>query len=485
VPLEVEGPVPNPETLFGGKYRTVRPLGEGGMGTVFEVENVLTQKRAAIKWLHPRLQTGPEFARRMLREARAMARIRHQNVVDVYDVLLEGNDICLVMELLEGELLSERLTRASVSIAEFLSWLLPAMRGVAAAHAVGVVHRDIKPENIFLSSEAGQAQPIPKVIDFGISKVFNPGEESATCSGVTMGTPRYVSYEQLRGLRDVDGRTDTYAFGVIMFEALTGRAPYQADTLGQQAIQFVTSVPPAIGSLNPAIPEPLAARVERAISRDREQRYESLTELVDALTPLLTSEPSLTELKAFPPLPTTPRAGGGQLAPASQTTSEASRFDLPALPVSAAPTLSRARMVGWTLSLTLTAALAGVLALLLTPQAPQEAPSAHQAGHAAPSNRAAPPSATSAPSAVSAPSIIEAPLAIEPPPATEPLPPTAPLHTASVPAPRAAPKPRARRRPEAAPSLTSTPSTRAPAAPPQAGQEPVAARSGRLSRHEF
>jgi serine/threonine protein kinase len=291
--------VPTPGALLGEKYRIVRPLGEGGMGTVFEVENVLTRKHAAIKQLHPQLSAGADLARRVLREAQAMARIRHENVVDVYDVLLGDSEVCLVMELLQGELLSERLARAPVFMDELLGLLLPAMRGVAAAHAVGVIHRDIKPDNIFLAQQLGQARPTPKVIDFGISKVFD-ADGTVTCSGVTMGTPRYISYEQLRGAREVDGRADIYAFGVILYEALTGRPPYHAETLGQQAIQFVTTMPEAVTHLNPLVPEGLARCVDRAIERERDKRQTSLTELVDALSPFALPEAYPQRLLGFP-----------------------------------------------------------------------------------------------------------------------------------------------------------------------------------------
>ena len=237
--------VPELGTIVGGKYRIMRVLGEGGMGAVYEAENVLTLKRAAIKWLHPQLLPHEESYLRVLHEARAAARIRHRNVVDVYDVLREADSIFLVMELLIGEALSARIARGELTMHGFLTLLLPALHGVAAAHAVGVVHRDIKPENIFLVSESGHQEP--KVIDFGISKVIDPdGSPHLTRSGITMGTPKYVSYEQLAGAKDVDARADIYAVGVMLYEALTGRPPYDATSFGQQAIRFATTVPDAV-----------------------------------------------------------------------------------------------------------------------------------------------------------------------------------------------------------------------------------------------
>ncbi|MFT3924829.1 MAG: protein kinase [Myxococcales bacterium] len=479
--------MPIPHTLFGGKYRTVRPLGEGGMGTVFEVENVLTQKRAAIKWLHPRFQSGPDSVRRMLREARAMARIRHQNVVDVYDVLLEDNDICLVMELLQGELLSERLARASVSMANLLALLLPAMRGVAAAHAVGVVHRDIKPENIFLVRENDQSQPTPKVIDFGISKVFNGEEDPSTCSGVTMGTPRYVSYEQLRGLRDVDGRTDTYAFGVILFEALTGRAPYQADTLGQQAIQFVTSVPPTVRSLRPEVPEALASSVERAISRDRDQRSDSLGQLVEELTPFMDTASYPQALNAFPPVPVPQPVGGHPLAMAWETTSEASGLRFPRTHPAPSVRSPGNRRLGIVASVLLVAGLAATLLMGRARTHADRAEAKRPVVAASPK-----PMAAATPTVL--PDIAPAPALSVEIPELAPSEPTPSLVTGplALPGPTddSAPRPpRARRgAPEAAleRELATGASAAAPvAAEPATLPEPVTARSGRLSRSEF
>jgi len=278
----------NPEigTIVGGKYRLLRPLGEGGMGTVYEAENTITLKRAAVKWLHPEYAERKLGGRSLVHEARATSRIRHDNVVDVYDVVEEENAVFLVMELLLGEPLSRLLERPGLPIDELIALLLGAMRGVAAAHAVGVVHRDIKPDNIILAREPGYTTLVPKVIDFGISKMSRPDGSSSTHSGVTLGTPRYVSYEQLLGASDVDARTDVYAFGVIVYEALTGRSPYdEARTFAEQAIRFATQVPCLPRASCPEIPAALAVLVERAIAKDREHRLPSMETFILALEP--------------------------------------------------------------------------------------------------------------------------------------------------------------------------------------------------------
>jgi serine/threonine protein kinase len=291
-------PLPKPAlgSTVGGKYRILRALGEGGMGTVYEVEHVLTHKRAAIKRVHPQTGSSDSAHDRLLHEARASSRIHHRNVVDVYDVLREEDAVCLVMQLLVGEPLSERIAKGPMPLHEFVALLVPAMRGVAAAHAAGVIHRDIKPDNIFLAREPGQAETVPKVIDFGISKVFDPDSPNhLTRSGVTMGTPKYVSYEQLLGARDVDGRADVYAFGVMLYEAITGEPPYRAGTFGEQAVAFAMSVPPRPSLLQPLVPPSLDRLVYRAIAKDREQRIGSMAELISELEvfadPAACSEP--------------------------------------------------------------------------------------------------------------------------------------------------------------------------------------------------
>jgi len=287
-------------TIVGGKYRLVRSLGHGGMGTVYEAENTLTLKRAAIKWLHPQFASDDGGRRRCIYEARACARIRHENVVDVYDVLEEGDSIFLVMELLLGEPLSARLVREPLSVHELVGLLLPVMRGTAAAHAVGVVHRDIKPDNIFLAQKPGHLGPVPMLIDFGISKLVDAESTNLTRSGVTMGTPRYVSYEQLMGARDVDARTDVYAFGVVLYEGLGGRSAYpEARSFGEQAVAFATQRPLPLRALRPELPEALAAIVDTAIAKERTERTASLDVLIRALEPFAEQATYKSPLRAF------------------------------------------------------------------------------------------------------------------------------------------------------------------------------------------
>jgi eukaryotic-like serine/threonine-protein kinase len=292
-------------TTLGEKYALVRALGHGGMGSVYEVENLVTHRRAALKRLHMRFDDvdDAESRRRVIHEARAMARVRHRNVVDVYDVFEDKGRVCLVMELLVGELLSKRVARGGIALHSYVAWLLDAMRGVAAAHAAGVIHRDIKPENIFLA-EDGTGGHVPIVIDFGVSKLHahehEPRVDGGTRSGIAMGTPRYVSYEQLRGVRDIDGRTDVYAFGVMLYEAIVGVAPYEATTFAEQAICFLTTEPARVCDRRPLVPPALGALVQSAIARRREERPASMLAFVEALLPFASLEAYEAELTAFP-----------------------------------------------------------------------------------------------------------------------------------------------------------------------------------------
>jgi eukaryotic-like serine/threonine-protein kinase len=270
---------------IGGKYRLGTLIGKGGMGAVYAAENVLTGKRVAIKCMNVGLASGPEAAARFLREAKASARIRHPNVVDVYDVLEEGDGLFLIMELLEGEPLSAFLARETIPLPSLIRLLIPAMRGVAAAHRHGVVHRDVKPENIFLAVEGEDAEWVPKVLDFGISKLQGTQEIALTAPGNMLGTLLYMAVEQLDGVSDVDARADVYALGVILYQAITGQFPYYADSVGALVMQVFSAQPTPIQLLRRDVPTELAETIARAMAKDREQRFQTMAELIGALTP--------------------------------------------------------------------------------------------------------------------------------------------------------------------------------------------------------
>ena len=275
-----------PGMLIGGKYKLKHLLGEGGMGSVFAAENTLSGKQVAIKCMHRRIAQTPEASQRFLREARASALIRHPNVVDVYDVLAENDTFYLVMELLEGESLSAFLARETTTLPLLVNVLIGAMRGVAAAHRQGVIHRDIKPENIFLAREEDdQRAAVAKVLDFGISKLQGMEDIGLTAPGAALGTVAYMSTEQLSNAKDIDGRADVYAFGVILYQAITGRQPFPAETYAEMIMRIMTEQATPIHELRPDVPARLCAVVEAAMAKAREQRTASLEEMISGLEP--------------------------------------------------------------------------------------------------------------------------------------------------------------------------------------------------------
>jgi eukaryotic-like serine/threonine-protein kinase len=270
--------------VLAGKYRVLAELGAGGMGCVYRAENTLTGKQVALKCLHPHLTAGADSSERLLREARAVASLTHSNVVDVYDIVKDGETLFLVMELLKGETLRAYLQRnPQPKISEFLALLLPAMSGVEAAHQSGVIHRDLKPENIFLAQIGGMKQAVIKVLDFGIAKLAVARGSTLTRTGAALGTPLYMSLEQLRGDKDIDQRADVYAFGVMLYEAVTGLMPYDAETLPELAIKVATTDAPPVKSLRSDIPTALARIIDWAVARDRKARLPNLQTLQQEL----------------------------------------------------------------------------------------------------------------------------------------------------------------------------------------------------------
>jgi hypothetical protein len=284
LPNAVVPRLPEKGQIIGAKYRIEEELGRGGMGAVFRATHTVSGKPVALKWLL-RPTSDERAIERFTREARAAGRIDHPNVVDVYDLGEEGEARYLVMELLHGESLRSRLTRGPLTPSEAVELLAPAMQGVAAAHREGVIHRDLKPDNIFLC-RARNGEPRPaKVLDFGISTITSTetNYSALTTEGTLLGTPSYIAPEQLESAAAPDVRTDVYAFGVILYEVLTGRVPFIADNYLGLALAIAKLEPVKPSTLRPEIPVELERLVLQAMSKNPKDRPQTMEAFIDAL----------------------------------------------------------------------------------------------------------------------------------------------------------------------------------------------------------
>jgi len=282
-------------TIVAGKYQLVRLLGQGGMGAVYEGRNSATLKRCAVKFLlSPELGRNSELVRRFFREAQASSIVESDHIVQVYD---SGADPVtglpyMVMEMLQGEDLEHTLHReGALDPIAAAKLILQASFGLAKAHEAGIVHRDIKPANLFLTSRDG-GDLLVKVLDFGIAKVKmeNLQETSTglTRTGSMLGTPLYMSPEQVRGASSIDARSDVWSLGIVLFELLTGSIPWtDANSLGSLMAAIMTEELPLVQDRAPWIPPELAEITHRAISRDASRRYQHAGELRDALQQIL------------------------------------------------------------------------------------------------------------------------------------------------------------------------------------------------------
>jgi len=270
-----------PGTLLAGKFRVVSRLGEGGMGSVYEIEHELTKHRRALKLLHQSMAAMPSVVERFLREASAAGRVGNPHIVETFDAgVLDTGEPYLVMEILRGQPLSSRIAAGNMRLSEVVDLVGQAAAGVHAAHQAGIVHRDLKPDNLFIT-EGSDGRPFVKILDFGISK-FDPqktGGLQLTQEGAALGTPYYMSPEQIRGEGSLDARADVYALGVILYECLAGVRPFEAETLAHLAILIHTGQPLPIAQHRADLPLGFAALVHDAMATDRGRRTQTADEL--------------------------------------------------------------------------------------------------------------------------------------------------------------------------------------------------------------
>ncbi len=282
-------PILTPEERVGtdiaGKYRLERILGRGGMAVIYESRHLWTEREVAIKILNYEYAQDEGIARRFLQEARTAAGLKHPNVVDVLDM---GRDkdtgtVYLVLEYLTGEPFSDLLEHTPMlEPEEALELLLPVMDALDLAHSSGIVHRDLKPDNIFIS-RSPKGRRVPKLLDFGIAKVVQGNSNFTTQTGAVIGTPEYMSPEQVRALPDLGPSADVWSMGVVLFEALTGTRPFDGETPTSVLAEILTTAPPKIAAVEPSIPAPLAVAVDRALIENREIRYASMAQFARAL----------------------------------------------------------------------------------------------------------------------------------------------------------------------------------------------------------
>lgn len=280
--------------VINGKYRLLRLIGEGGMGSVYEARHEYLGSAVALKFLDPDLARRPGLVARFLQEARVSAAIRSPHVVQVSDVDQSGNGLpYLVMELLEGESLQRALARTGrLPIPTALEYAVQMLNGLEAAHNANVVHRDLKPDNVFLVPT--RQGLLVKLLDFGIAKLKISAEfqKGLTRPGVLMGTPEYMAPEQAFSADTADLRADLYSLGVIIFEMITGRRPVSGDDPRIMAASVMAGRVPAMIEVDPSVPPALSAIVQRAMAGRPSDRFHSAAEMQAAIVPFLPATPT-------------------------------------------------------------------------------------------------------------------------------------------------------------------------------------------------
>jgi serine/threonine protein kinase len=276
--------------ILAGKYRVDRVLGAGGMGVVVAATHVDLREPRALKFMRATALSDEEAVERFLREARASSRLKGEHVARVYDVgRLDDGAPYMVMEFLSGDDLREVLKqRGQLPVGEAMLYVMQACEALAEAHAQGIVHRDLKPANLFLTRRA-DGSPCVKVLDFGISKILGDGL-SVTKSYAILGSPHYMSPEQMRSSRDVDARTDVWSLGVIAYQLLSGGLPFSGRTITEIITVVLQGEPDPPSSLVHDLPPALDAAILRCLERDLDRRHASVAELAAALMPFAPPE---------------------------------------------------------------------------------------------------------------------------------------------------------------------------------------------------
>jgi serine/threonine-protein kinase len=437
--------------MIAGKYRVDRILGQGNMGVVVAATDVGLERAVAIKFM---LREGAEgdALERFRREARAAAALKSQHVAKVYEMgALDTGEQYIVMELLEGEDFGARLQKGGMlPVGDAVAYVLEACEAIGEAHAAGIVHRDIKPANLFLAKGVGGA-PCVKVIDFGVSRLARAGVK-LTADRKALGSPLYMSPEQIRAESDLDGRSDVWALGATLFELLGGRTPFHAATIDAVLARVLFEPPTRLAELRPDVPPALEAVILGALEKDRERRWRDVAAFAAALAPYASAGAGAVHrpgLRADEP-PSVPgpveRAVGAPGALAGPPAPPSAAWAAVTPPASAAvsaqgtsPPAARARGGAAAAIALVIVALGGAFAIVLflvrssvrpEPPAPEGSVTSVTTVHsaappppAAPASASAEPVVTPAPASASAP----APVSATAPP---PVPPAPAVHTA-------------------------------------------------------
>ncbi|MDI3287637.1 serine/threonine-protein kinase [Polyangium sp. 15x6] len=288
-----------PGNIIEGKYRILRLLGQGGMGAVYEGENERIHRRVAIKVLHASVSGKEDVVQRFEREAQAAGRIGSEHIVEVLDLgNLPTGERFMVMEFLDGQSLGDRIKKRKRLTPQELAPLIHGLlEGLAAAHDAGIVHRDLKPDNVYLINNKNQRDFV-KILDFGVSKFSALDTDmSMTKTGAVMGTPYYMSPEQARGGK-IDARSDLYSVGVVMYQAITGRLPFQAQTFNELVFKIALESPDPAELVVPNLDPGFAAIIAKAMIRDANIRFQTAREFQAAVAQWMMANPAGPELSA-------------------------------------------------------------------------------------------------------------------------------------------------------------------------------------------
>lgn len=277
-----------------GSYRIVQQLGQGGMATVFKAYHPLLERYVALKALHPAFKEDPNFLGRFQREAKVVAKLEHPNIVPIFDFAEHEGRPYLVMKYIEGETLKARMSRESLAKHEIIAIVESVGAALSYAHNQGILHRDVKPSNVLLGND-GQIY----LADFGLARIAQAGESSIS-SDMLVGTPQYISPEQAMGKSDLDAGTDIYSFGVMLYEMVTGKVPFNADTPYAIIHDHIYSPLPLPSQINPNVSQPVENVLLKALAKERPDRFPDIQSLVSGFNKAIKDQGELPSIHDAP-----------------------------------------------------------------------------------------------------------------------------------------------------------------------------------------